>query len=124
MAFAKLFEVGGFGQVLAKLGTDDEGRPELRWFAELPELGVCEFALGFDDDDGWEKAEAAFDQADTDAAMKAAVTLWKVSGNTVPPNVLNHRTAKAQLFDGPVDCDVGRNAAKHWPLLSRGADTL
>lgn len=51
MAFAKLFDVEGFGQVLAKLGTDVGGSPELRWFAEPPELGVCEFALGFEDGD-------------------------------------------------------------------------
>ena len=87
MAFAKLFDVEGFGQVLAKLGTDVGGRPELRWFAEPPELGVCEFALGFDDDDdGWDKAEAALAGADTDAARKAAVALWRVTGTTVLSN--------------------------------------
>lgn len=84
MAFAKLFEIEGFGQVLAKLGINANGCPELRWFAEPPELGVCELALGFPDDDkGWENAEAALAGADAEAARKAAEALWKMSGNTV-----------------------------------------
>lgn len=92
MAFAKLFDVEGFGQVLAKLGTDVGGRPELRWFAKPPELGVCEFALGFeDDDDGWDKAEAALAGADAEAAKKAAMALWRATGNMVPSNTSNDR---------------------------------
>lgn len=85
MAFAKLFEIEGFGQVLAKLGTNDGGHPELRWYVESPGLGVCEYVFGFTDDEaGWAAAEAALARADAVAAKKAAETMWRASENMVP----------------------------------------
>ena len=83
MAFEKLFESAKYGQLLAKIDRSDEtGAPELRWYAEPPGLGVCSFALGFsDDDDGWDKAEAAFERATLEEAEKAAAgVLFQAAG--------------------------------------------
>lgn len=81
--FAKLFDRPGFGQVLAKL-DGHEGKPELRWYVQPPELGVCSFALGFEDsDEGWGLAEAAFERADDAAADAAGRALFSAVGNAL-----------------------------------------
>lgn len=73
--FAKLFEVEGFGQVLAKLDSGDKGEPRLSWSVIPPGLGVCEFGIGFDDtDDGWDTAEKALADA-TEANAKEFAAL-------------------------------------------------
>jgi hypothetical protein len=74
--FAKLFGPET-DQVLVKLdAAPDSGAPEIRIYFQPPGLGVCSFALGFDDtEDGWDKAEAAFQKMDEDEArlgIKAA----------------------------------------------------
>lgn len=80
--FAKLFERPNYGQVLAKLDADDEGAPELRWYAKPPGLGVCSFALGFgDSDEGWDAAERAFERAGEDEADQAARALYSAAEN-------------------------------------------
>lgn len=79
--FAKLFDVAGFGQVLAKMDRSDDGNPELRWFANPPEFGVCAISLGFiDDDAGWDAAEKAFLGANLEAATAAARSIWQATG--------------------------------------------
>jgi hypothetical protein len=82
MAFAKLFDSVKYGQLLAKMDRNEEtGAPELRWYAEPPGLGACSFALGFsDDDDGWDKAKAAFEHATLAEAEKAASVLFQAAG--------------------------------------------
>ena len=80
MAFGKIFEVDGVGQVLVKLGADDNGNPELRWYAEMPGLGVCEIAVEFKDtEQGWNEAETAFEKADQAAAKAASGSLLKLT---------------------------------------------
>lgn len=69
--FAKLFETE-IGQLLVKIDTSDECKPEVRIYFEPPELGVCSIAWGFnDDDDGWSKADALFEKVDQDYAIRA-----------------------------------------------------
>ena len=68
--FAKLYETS-VGQVLVKI--DDGDGPEVRFFFEPPNLGVCSVALKFsDDDDGWDKAETAFKKVDEAQAVSIA----------------------------------------------------
>lgn len=70
MAFAKLWG-DGKDQVLMKIDTSEECAPEVRFYCEPPGLGVCSFAIGFEDSDaGWDKAEAAFNDIDEDRARK------------------------------------------------------
>ena len=58
--FAKLYETAGHGQILVKMDSGDEG-PEIRFFFQPENLGVCSVAIGYEDDDeGWDKAEDAF----------------------------------------------------------------
>lgn len=61
--FAKLYQVDGIGQILVKQDTsDDEGRPEVQVFFSPPNIGVCKVGLAFtDDDNGWQKCDAAFE---------------------------------------------------------------
>lgn len=74
MTFAKLFETEGAGQVLVKLDVDEKGAPEVRWYAQPEGLGVCSFALGFEDNDtGWAHAKKTFNSAD----VRQAATLMK-----------------------------------------------
>lgn len=81
--FAKLFDRPGYGQILAKLDVY-EGKPELRWYVQPPELGVCSFAMGFEDtDEGWGAAEQAFNGADEAAADAAGKALYSAVGNAL-----------------------------------------
>lgn len=81
--FAKLFDRPGYGQVLAKLDVY-EGKPELRWYVQPPELGVCSFALGFSDsDEGWDAAERAFERAGDAEADAAGKALYSAVGNAL-----------------------------------------
>lgn len=55
--FAKLYGTDK-DQVLVKMDTNEEGRPELRFYCEPDGLGVCSVAVIFSDNDkGWAKAE-------------------------------------------------------------------
>lgn len=74
--FAKIFDRPIYGQILVKL-DNEEGKPELRWYAKPPELGVCSFAMTFTDDDkGRDSAELAFENADEAAADKVGSVLF------------------------------------------------
>lgn len=77
--FAKIFNIPLFGQVLASVGRDIDGNPELRWAVSPPDLGVCEVVFGFTDDEiGWNKAEEAFENADEEEAIAAASALFSM----------------------------------------------
>tara|TARA_B100000929_G_C15195120_1_gene313695 strand:+ start:173 stop:445 length:273 start_codon:yes stop_codon:yes gene_type:complete len=77
--FAKLFESPKYGQVLAKLDTHHEDHtPEVRFYVQPKNLGVCSFALGFEDDDeGWELAEQAFEKTDLAAAEQGIAAMFR-----------------------------------------------
>ncbi len=73
MAFAKLFETVEFGQILVKLGEHEDGSPEIRWYAEPPMLGICEFAVLYEDnDEGHRKAEEILSGLDEEMAKQVA----------------------------------------------------
>lgn len=60
MVFAKLFENEKYVQILVKIDSDES--PEVRTYFKPEGLGVCSFAVAFEDsDDGWDKAEAYFE---------------------------------------------------------------
>lgn len=69
MAFAKLYGDDD-KQVLVKLDAADDG-PEIRFYFQPPDLGVCSVAVGFpDSDEGWDKAEAVFDATTEEGARR------------------------------------------------------
>ena len=69
--FAKLYE-SKRGQVLVKLDTShDHYVPEVRFYFQPREFGVCSAAVSFiDDDDGWDKAEKYFKSIDKKGALE------------------------------------------------------
>lgn len=72
MAFAKLFGSDD-SQVLVMLGKGDDDCPELSVLFKPEGFGVCKLCYGFEDsDDGWDKAEAAFEEID-EAKARVAV---------------------------------------------------
>ena len=84
--FCKLFETEKHGQILVKLdeGTGDS-IAEVRFYVEPPNLGVCSFAAGFDnEDDAWDKAEAMFEKIDETEAIKAAEGLLAIANPLAP----------------------------------------
>ncbi len=69
MAFAKLYGEGD-NQVLVKLDEGEEG-PEVRYYFQPPDLGVCSVAAVFPDtDEGWDRAQAAFDRTTEEIARR------------------------------------------------------
>lgn len=77
--FAKLFESPKYGQILAKLDTHHEDHtPEVRFYVQPKELGVCSFAMGFKDNDlGWELAEQAFAKTDLELAEEGVAMMFR-----------------------------------------------
>ena len=71
--FCKIFVDETIGQVLVKLDSSEEDfKPEVRFYCQPKDLGVCSLALKFTDDDaGWAKAEKAFSEMDKDTAVNA-----------------------------------------------------
>ena len=69
--FAKLYETTEVGQVLVMLdSSNDEAVPEVKFYFEPPELGVCSVGLKFEDSDsGWDKAEKCFSDIDEEKAI-------------------------------------------------------
>lgn len=77
--FAKLFETAR-GQVLVKLDADEDGAPEVRFYAQPVELGVCSVALAYEDSDaGWDLAEQVFARADQDMALAAVAQIFQTA---------------------------------------------
>ena len=65
MSFAKIFESEKIGQILVKTEAGDDGMPEVRYYFQPEDLGVCSAAISFPDSDaGWELAEATFNASD------------------------------------------------------------
>lgn len=78
--FAKLFGHDN-DQVLMKLDTGKEGNPEVRVFFEPEGLGVCSWALEFEDsEDGWDKAEKAFAAFEKEEILKIVSELKQSIG--------------------------------------------
>lgn len=68
MTFAKIFETE-LGQILVKKDVDGDGQPEVRFYIELDDRGVCSFALTEKDTGaGREAIEEAFIATDEDRA--------------------------------------------------------
>lgn len=71
--FCKVFTDEDIGQILVKLDSSDETfKPEVRFYCQPADLGVCSMALIFTDDDaGWDKAEKAFTEMNKETAVNA-----------------------------------------------------
>jgi hypothetical protein len=69
--FAKLYADEKIGQILVKLDSCESSKPEVRFFFQPENLGVCSFSLGFEDsDEGWDAADAAFDKVTQESAVE------------------------------------------------------
>lgn len=67
--FCKVYETEK-GQILVKLDADDDGAPEVRFYAQPEGLGVCSFATKYEDsDEGWDRAESVFAAIDEARAI-------------------------------------------------------
>ena len=81
MAFAKLYETGD-GQILVKIGARDDGCPEVKFYAETRELGVCATSVIFEDcEEGWHNAEDLFERTDERLALAIAKSIFRSSGH-------------------------------------------
>jgi hypothetical protein len=79
--FAKLFDRPAYGQVLALLSEDDDGAPEIQWYAQPTGMGVCMFGVSYtNDDEGKAAAEAAFAGMNDTHADAAASALFNFGG--------------------------------------------
>lgn len=84
MKFAKVFEVKRIGQIVIMKKQTELGAPELRFFFQPEGFGVCEFAIGFNDQDA---SESRFDEAYREMTPQIATEI--IDG------YLAHMTAKA-----------------------------
>ena len=84
MKFAKVFEVKRIGQIVIMKKQTEIGAPELRFFFQPEGFGVCEFAIGFNDQDA---SESRFDEAYREMTPQIATEI--IDG------YLAHMTAKA-----------------------------
>ena len=67
--FAKLYETD-LGQILVKQDATEEGVPEVRFFFEPEDMGVCSVALSFSDTEaGWSESDKAFNDVDENKAI-------------------------------------------------------
>lgn len=72
--FAKLFNTKEHGQIVVIMQSNDEDKPEVRYFFKPEGLGVCSTALAFNDSDaGWDECEQFFDSIDEEQAIKLVV---------------------------------------------------
>ena len=80
--FAKLY-TNENNQILVKIEGADGG-PEVRFYFEPKDLGVCSFALSFDDsDEGWDKAEEFFEKIDEKMAIETVEKQTKMIMNFI-----------------------------------------
>jgi len=84
MKFAKVFEVKRIGQIVIMKKQTELGAPELRFFFQPEGFGVCEFAIGFNDQDA---SESRFEEAYREMTPQIATEI--IDG------YLAHMTAKA-----------------------------
>lgn len=69
--FCKIFEDETIGQILVKLDQSEDCKPEIRFYCQPKDLGVCSLALIFvDTDEGWDKAETTFKLIDKAKAVE------------------------------------------------------
>jgi hypothetical protein len=60
--------------------SGDLGEPAVRIYFMPEELGVCEMKIGFEDsDDGWDKAEAAFERFELEPLEKYVKEFFDVA---------------------------------------------
>lgn len=71
MKFAKVYDNKRYGQVVILKKQTEIGAPEIRFFFQKEGYGVCEFAIGFDDD----APESKFDQAFNEMTPQIAVEI-------------------------------------------------
>lgn len=72
--FAKLYDHPTGEQVLVVLGSGDEG-PEVRISTKPPGLGICDFKIGWNNDEsGMVLAKAYFQAMNRDVAVQMAST--------------------------------------------------
>lgn len=76
MIFAKMFDTQ-YGQVVAMLQEDDDGDPEIRFYAKPEGFGVCSIAFGYSDD--WGRAEENFSKIDIAMASQVAMQIRRVT---------------------------------------------
>lgn len=61
MKFCRTFEVERYQQIVMIKKQSDEGAPEIRFFFQPEGYGVCNFGIGWaEDDDAEQKANEAF----------------------------------------------------------------
>jgi hypothetical protein len=84
MKFAKIFENKRLGQVVIMKKQTELGAPELRFFFQPEGFGVCEFAIGFNDQDA---TESRFEEAYNEMTPQIAYEI--IDG------YLKHMTAQA-----------------------------
>lgn len=69
--FAKLYADEKIGQILVKLDSCESSRPEVRFFFQPENMGVCSASTGFEDSEGgWDLAERYFDKVTRESAVE------------------------------------------------------
>ncbi len=70
--FAKLYDTE-VGQILVKIDSNEEtDRPEVRFYFEPKELGVCQMGVQFTPDENgsaWDQADKFFKEIDKEVAL-------------------------------------------------------
>jgi hypothetical protein len=72
MKFAKVYDNKRFGQVIIMKKQTEIGAPELRFYFQPEGFGVCEFAIGFNDQDA---SESRFERAFHEMTPKIAIEI-------------------------------------------------
>ena len=82
--FCKVFYTDKYDQILVKIDHAEDGTPEVRFYIQPDNLGVCSIAAKYDStDDGWDKAEAYFEKIDEPLARANARLILNMIGDTV-----------------------------------------
>lgn len=71
MKFAKVFDVKRFGQVVMLRAQDEMGAPCVKFYFSPEGYGVCNFSIGWDNDqNAGKKADRAFAELTTSEIIK------------------------------------------------------
>lgn len=79
--FAKVFDSKDYGQlVIIQQSSDEDSKPEIRFFF-LPEpFGVCNISTTFEDSDrGWEKCEESFEKMTLEIAENCVKSVFEMA---------------------------------------------
>lgn len=69
--FCNIFDTE-VGQILVKVDRNEEGKPEVRFYVQPEDLGVCSVATSYEDsDEGWDRAEKLFGDVDKELAVRS-----------------------------------------------------